>query len=287
MTLVPNVAGGAGGAHVGELRLRRFRLGELAAPEHEDVARHTTACGTCRARLDGLADEQRAFEQEIPFPRFAGGVERAHRLPGAARPAVEWPQRRRRPLVAWVTSFGVAAAAALVLLVAVPLVRQQDGGMSGRGTNNIKSGDRLAEARIADADGREQRAAAAVGIVALRPGERLRLGYRSDAPAFVAAFSIDDAGAVTALYPERGPALPVATSRDLTYFPDAILLTGGGRERVYVVLLDRPLPVERLAAGAKTAYDRARGDLAAMRPAPDLAPTEGVLEAFSWLFAKP
>ena len=67
--------------HVAELRLRRFRLGELAGPDHEDIARHTTDCGPCRARLKSLDDEQRSFEREIPFERFAGGVERARRVP--------------------------------------------------------------------------------------------------------------------------------------------------------------------------------------------------------------
>jgi hypothetical protein len=92
--------------HVGELRLRRFRIGELAGAEREDVARHTAECGQCRARLRTLDDEQRQFERDIPFDRFAGGVERAQRVP------------RARPRRVWTLGAVTLAAAAGLVLVA-------------------------------------------------------------------------------------------------------------------------------------------------------------------------
>jgi hypothetical protein len=269
--------------HVGELRLRRFQLGELPDSEREEVARHTAACGACRLRLDGLGDEQRAFAQEIPFARFAGGVERARRVPGSARPEVEWSSRPRRRAFSMMTMGGLAAAAALVLAVGLPRVRD-DGGKAGAPVthNNLKGAHREGSARIAATSG-EQRTADPMALERLQAGERVRLGYRSDAPGFVAALSIDDAGVVTPLYPEAGPSLAAAVAREPAYLPDALELTGHGRERVYVVLSEQPFTVEALGAAVRTAYEGARGDLAAMT-----APAIGAPAAISsWLFAKP
>jgi hypothetical protein len=281
MTSVADSSFDAPRAHVGELRLRRFRLGEFAGAEHDEIAQHTAVCAMCRARLDGLADEQRAFEQEIPFARFAGGVERAHRVPAAARPAVEWHARPRRRFAGYALMSGLAAAAALVLVVGLPLVRK-DGPIHPRTPNGIKGGAREGSARIADASGHNQRTASSAET--LRADDWLRLGFRSDAPAFVAALAIDDAGVVTPLYPESGASLAVAPGREASYLPQAIQLTGHGRERVYLVLADQPFTIEALAAATKAAYQQASGDLALM-PTPALAGATS--EAFTWLFGKP
>jgi hypothetical protein len=279
MSLVSNFkTPDAPGEHVGELRLRRFRLGELRGDAHEEIARHTAGCGACRARLDGLGEEQKAFEQEIPFARFAGGVERAHRVPGATRPEVPWRVRPHRRFALMTTIGGLAAAAALALVVGLP--RHQDPG-SARAHNAIKGGARLAVARIA---GDEPRDARSSGAESLRAGERLGLGYRTDTPAFVAVLSIDDAGAVTPLYPERGLSLPAAPSAQPTFLPQSVELTGHGRERVYLVLTDQPIAIEQLAAAVKGTFARAGGNLGTLA-VPSLAAPG--LEVHSWLFAKP
>jgi hypothetical protein len=265
--------------HVGELRLRRFQLGELPPGEREEVAHHTAACGACRLRLDGLGDEQRVFEQELPFARFAGGVERARRVPGSARPEVEWTGRPRRRAFSLVTMGGLAAAAVMVV-VALPHARHTDSAKVSH--NGLKGARREGSARVAGTGG-EQRSADPAGLERLQAGERVRLGYRTDAPAFVAALSIDDAGTVTPLYPEAGPSLAAAVAREPAYLPDALELTGRGRERVYMVISEQPIPVEALGAAVKLAYDRAHGDLGAMT-APALGAAADVT---SWLFAKP
>jgi hypothetical protein len=281
MTLVSNFDAPA--EHVGELRLRRFRLGELTGDAHDEIARHTAGCGACRARLESLGDEQKAFEQEIPFARFAGGVERAHRVPGASRPEVQWRARPRRRFALYTVMSGLAAAAALVLVVSLPRAHR-DGDAGHPARNNIKGGARLALVRIG---GGEPREASASGVESLRPGESLRLGYRTPDPAFVAVLSIDDAGVVTPLYPEHGPSLPAAPSAQPTFLPDSIELTGHGRERVYLVLTDQPLGIEQLAAAVKGTFARAGGDLGTLA-VPSLPPSAAPgLEVHSWLFAKP
>jgi anti-sigma factor RsiW len=251
--------------HVGELRLRRFRLGELPAADDQEISRHTAECGPCRARLRGLDDEQRHFEREISFERFAGGVERARRVP------------RVQPRRAWTMgALGFAAAAALLVFVR-PAAGPHD-------WNRTKGPSTLATAHIAGAGG-AQRAVAAGATDSLRPGERVRFGYRAAQPAHLVAVSIDDSGAVTALYPERGAALPVEPGREVSYLPDSLEFTGHGRERVFLFLTERPLRVDEITDAARAAHAHAHGDLAVL--AAVLLDGRGKVTQFTWLFNKP
>ena len=61
--------------HIGELALRRRRAGEALGPDGPAMDAHAATCADCRARIRALDDEQRRFEQEISFDRFAAGVE--------------------------------------------------------------------------------------------------------------------------------------------------------------------------------------------------------------------
>lgn len=262
-------------AHIAELRLRRFRTGELAGAEREDVASHTALCGACRARLKTLEDEQRHFEREMAFERFAGGVERARRV-------------ARRVDGARVRSFGVsrrvwaaggaaiAAAAGLVLLL-----RAGPGAIHEDRANRIKGAADHATIQIA-APGGAQRASGAVEP--LRPGERLRIGYRTARARHLVALSVDGAGVVSALYPESGPGLPVEPRAETAYLPDSFEFTGHGPERLFLLLADEPLDVERAVHAARAAYRRVNGDLRAFPP---LEVDKSNVRQFSWLFEKP
>jgi hypothetical protein len=251
--------------HLGELRLRRYRLGELDSPGSGEVLRHTAGCPQCRARLKALDDEQRDFEREIPFERFAGGVERARRVPR---------QRPRRALLGG--SLALAAAVAVLVLRLAP----------GGGRNRIKGNEVDATLRVAGADGGNQRSLFSGARDRLAPGERLRLGFRNDAARYLLALSVDDAGVVTPLYPERErSALPVPPRTELTYLPDSLELTGSGHERVFLILLERPTSVDEVMAAARVAHARTRGDLQSMATLP--LDGRGKVDQFTWLLAKP
>ena len=62
--------------HPGELKLRRFLAHE---PLDAATTEHLGSCAECATRLSKFREEQRAFEAEVPFDRFAPGVERAAR----------------------------------------------------------------------------------------------------------------------------------------------------------------------------------------------------------------
>lgn len=232
--------------HPGAMTLRRLLAGELKEPEASSCRAHAETCPDCRARVRGLEDEQRRFEQEVSFERFAAGVERAVRRPRApARPRPRW----LGPLAA------VAASCALALAARGLFELEQPG------PNRIKGG--AIEIRVAPAAGDPQRQASEDPATPepLSPGERIRIGYRAHGHRYLTAISIDDQGEVTALYPESGRSLEVPSDAELRFLPDSLELTGEGSERVVVILTDEPLEVEAVARAARQAFEHAGRDV--------------------------
>jgi hypothetical protein len=254
-------------SHVGELALRRFRAGE-ALP---DVAAHAGACADCRTRLKGFDEEQRRFEQEISFDRFAAGVERASRRREA-------PPRRSvsRTVRFMLPTLSLAAGVALFV------------GVTGRHDpthvtrfNDVKGGG--ISVRVGAGDDGPQRFAAENAPEALSPGERVRIGYHAGAHRYLLSLSIDERGQATPLYPEVGKSVYLgrAVGTGLRYLPDSIEFTDSGTERLFVILSDQPIDVDAARRAARAAFDRAKGDILHM-PALELPG-----EQFQRTFIKP
>jgi len=261
MTLVETEPSQRG--HMAELFLRRYRAGEFSADACAETDRHLASCAPCRSKLRVLAEEQRAFESEIPFERFAGGVERAQRVP------------RPRPRRLWFAGFaGTLAVAA----VAVFLVRT-----TPTTTNRTKGASVEATVRIASGNAASQRALPPGSQDLLAPGDRVRLGYRTGDARYLAAVSVDEQGEVTLLYPEKGPALSVAATGQTVFLPDSLEFTGTGRERVFLFLARTPFDSAAAIAAVKSAHASSKGDLATIQN-PTFA---GGQQVFSWLFRKP
>jgi hypothetical protein len=262
MTLVEPSAPQAG--HLAEIALRRYRAGEFSAEASAETDRHLAACAPCRAKLRVLVEEQRAFERDIPFERFAGGVERARRVP------------RQRPRRIWFAGLGgalAAAAAVVAFMVTTP----------SPGPNRTKGASIEATVRIASAVASAQRSVAPGAQEDLARGDRIRLGYKTAEPRYLAAVSVDERGEVTPLYPESGPALAVAATTETVYLPDSLEFTGQGRERVFLFLAGQPFDSTAAKQAVKAAHERARGDLGTL-PSPVISDGQ---EVFSWLFRKP
>ena len=96
----------------------------------------------------------------------------------------------------------------------------------------------------------------------LAPGERIRIQYKPGPWSYLLVVSVDEDGVVSPLYPTSGPALPIGQDGGgARMLPDSIEFTGGGLERIIVVMTDEPLTVEEVAAAAREAFDAAEGDL--------------------------
>jgi hypothetical protein len=263
-------------SHVGELALRRFRAGE-ALP---DVEAHANGCADCRARLKGLDDEQRRFEHEISFDRFAAGVERASRARSTSRASRDSEAPARKPWSSAARSLRFMVPT-LSLAAGVALFVVSSSG-ERRHPNGIKNGAADITVRVAAGEG-PQRTAAVDAPEALAPGERVRIGYRAGAHRYLLSLSIDERGQVTPLYPESGRsvALGKAVGAAPRYLPDSIEFTDAGTERLFVILSDQPIDVDAARRAARAAFDRAKGDILHM-PALELPG-----EQFQRTFIKP
>ncbi|MFZ5440754.1 MAG: hypothetical protein ACOZQL_12155 [Myxococcota bacterium] len=200
--------------HPGELKLRRLLAEEDVG---EDVAAHVRTCAECTDTLQRLMREHEAFQAEIPFERFAAGVEKAARL-----------QQRGKPVVANLR-FAMGLAAVVVALVGAQLVLQRD-----LPESRVKGGEAV-DFVVAGANGQRN----AAPVEQLARGERLRIGVSGHR--YVLALSVDEQGQVSTVYSEA------LEGTGHTWLPDSVEFTGAGREHVVVLLSDTPLAEAPLA----------------------------------------
>lgn len=217
-------------SHPGELTMRRY-LAEEALDA--TVLAHLKGCGECDGRLAALRSEQAAFEQQVPFERFAAGVEKAVRV------------QQRTPVARKTTPLNLALAlvAMLVVLVGLRFALQPEP------PSRVKGGEETVEFVIAGAKG--QRTAAP--IETLGAGERVRVGVTGHR--YAAAVSIDERGEVSTLYSEA------LEGRGRVWLPDSLEFTGSGKEVVIVVVSDQPIDTPGLGTQLAERF-KAHGDLA-------------------------
>ncbi len=214
--------------HAGELTLRRFLAEE---PLDAAVVAHITDCAECSARLAKLEEEQKAFEAEVPFDRFAAGVEKSAR------------QQRAAPRQSAFVTVLVALAACFVAFFAVQQIIEDNAGH-----NRVKGGAAV-DLVIAGSAGQRE----AAEFEQLASGERIRIGVRGHR--YVVALSIDDAGEVSTIYAQK------LAGEAQTWLPESFEFTGRGREHLVVVLSDEEIGAEAVAAQLKEHFKRSGGDV--------------------------
>lgn len=210
-------------ACLSDLLLDRWLAEEkLGEEERAHAEEHLRSCAACALRKEALAEDARAFD--IPL-----------RLPSP----------RRRPAFAWGLRLGLAATAAMALLV---LVRPDSPGPDVRS----KGGGTLAVIARSP-DGSIDRV---LPGDALHPGDAIRFEVRASEDSVVAVIGIDASGAVTPYVEEvaieaGGPQL----------LPGAILLDETlGPEWIVAFFCSAPLGTERLLEAGTEALERAGGD---------------------------
>lgn len=217
-------------SHPGELTMRRYLAEESL---DAGVVSHLAGCDECEGRLKTLRSEHAAFQSEIPFERFAAGVEKAVRI------------QQRGPVARKTNNLHMALALAATLLVLFGLQLA----LQPEPTSRLKGGDGTVEFVVAGTKG--QRTAAPIETLA--SGERVRVGVTGHR--YAAAVSIDERGEVSTIYSEalEGPGR--------VWLPDSIEFTGSGREVVVVVVSDQPIDAQRLGTQLAERF-KAHGDLA-------------------------
>ncbi len=247
-------------AHPTEWNLRRWRAGELTgALAHEHEA-HVATCTECQQVLRGFDEEQARFEAQVPYERFAEGVEEARRE--TARPRTQ----------------GMLIAVAATVLLAVLVRPLLDGDASP--VNRLKGAGVSVDLRIGG--GGAQRAVMPGETETLLPDERVRIGYTAGPYPYLLVVSLDDAGGFSTLYADEDQRSLRADSKEGRHWlPDSVSFSGAGQERVMVLLSREPLEVKAVEREALRAWEEAGHQVAAMRP----LGLEG--EEAAWVLTKP
>jgi hypothetical protein len=234
--------------HPGALTLQRLAAGEAASAGDLE---HVAGCAACQAAGARFLEQQRDFEREVSFERFAAGVERATR---------EQARRPAGPGRTWVVAaLGGALAAGLAVWVA-------GAGLPGASPSSRLKGAAAVEVVVAGAPGSVQRiAAGGASPEPLGPGDRVRVGIVPGAWRFALVVSIDEAGEVTPVYAAAGSSLALSgASPEL--LPGSLAFTGKGLERLVVVLSEHPLALDEVGASLRRRFEQAQGDLGALAP---------------------
>jgi hypothetical protein len=220
-----------------ELRLDRLLAGELLAADRDTVERHLVGCARCTVRRRRRQEEKRLFGDTWSPPGQAPGAAFAH--------------RRSASVGRWM---GVAAVAAAILLVAVPLLR----GTRPAETTTAKGQLWL---RFFVRDGASGAVRPGTPNEPVHPGDALRFAIdrRIVGNRYVAVVARDASGKVTVYFPEPGGAAAPAPATADGLLPYSILLDDTlGPEVLQALLCGQPVEL----APVVQALRRQPGELA-------------------------
>ena len=210
-----------------------------------------------------LVEEQRAFERDIPFERFAGGVERARRVP------------RQRPRRFWFAGIGGAAR------------------RGGRGA--VPGAAALAAGPTAPRAAASRPPCACASAMLRRNGRCRPARKRCSSPETAFASATAPRSPATSprsrsttaarsrrSIPKRVRPCPSAPTAETVYLPDSLEFTGAGREKVFLFLARTALRQRGRQAGGQEPPTKAPRAIWRALPNPDLrGRATGILLAVS------
>lgn len=218
-----NDEGPASGQCISELTFDQWHSGELPPACEAPLRAHLAACVACAARRGHMLEQAEAYlarpESTATFERLF--AQRATSRAGSGR---------------WLAVLGVAAVAALALVSWLP--RPEPFATRSKGGMQVGFFVKRAQGVVRGAP--EE---------LLHPGDRLRFTLRSDRAGYPAILALDQQGTVSVYYPsdEEQPVLPVdATSDEVVLDAATELDAVVGRETIYALLCERPLPITQL-----------------------------------------
>ncbi|MFH1574115.1 MAG: hypothetical protein ABIG68_09030 [Acidobacteriota bacterium] len=218
-------------AHVPDLLLERYRLGEMPPAEIKRLRRRLDRDEGLRARLRALDDSDEEVRRRYPSGWLAARIRQ--RLGGSAsRP---FPDVRRRSS-GWQLPIAATAAAVVVLAVGWRFFGPpylQPGWMASDSAGPVEriKGRTLMLFRKT-AEGSEPLGDGAQA----RAGDQVRIGYRAAGPCYGMILSIDGRGVVTRHFPDQGERAAPLTPDGLALLDHSYELDDApGWERFYLV----------------------------------------------------
>lgn len=213
-----------GSNHMRLHELRRFRLGELKSE-------HPASCSECRARLDALEAEERAFLATTNVAADSAAI-LARLEKGETAP------RLKR----WMFALPALALAALLSFTFLPKTPDPE-------TTRIKGGAIDLEMFVKDAQGIHP----ADDGARLREGDAIQFRYRAGGRRFVFVASVAADGTVSPLYPDaEQSSIPVSPSGTHILEGSVILDDSRGPERFFAFFSDEPITFDEVQRALKS-----------------------------------
>jgi hypothetical protein len=213
-------------------QLERYELGELDAAARGAIELHLGACEACKARLDQLSLERKRFDHETDAVAQSVAI--------LARLEAQAP--RTSPVGFW-RPLAVSLAVALLLVIALPRLHQDDDPSRGHsGVTRIK-GEAIALETFVNAPGGPKRLDP---DATLTSGDQIQFRYKAGGHRYLMILSID-AKSVSPLYPsEPGGSLSVEPDGLHVLEGSIILDEVVGPERIVALFSDRALDFEEV-----------------------------------------
>ena len=220
---------------VSDLRLERYRLGELPPEECQAVASRLAADPALRDRLAELDRSDRLVAATYPAHEMAQTIRRRVEESGPATMAQAAPGPRART---WLVPATVLASLCIAAVAATVWLRHP----AVADETTIKGGVEAAlvlHRRMGD--GSEELSRGAV----VRQGDQVRIGYRASGRAYGAIVSIDGRGMLTQHLPATGERSAALQPSGTVFLDFAYELDDAPRWEVfYFVTSDEPFDLE-------------------------------------------
>ena len=227
---------------VPDLILERYRLGEMSPDETADFERRLEADDRLLQRLRALEASDDEIRRSCPPAIVAAQVRQqlAERASVAAR-----TERRWSPAPQWKAAGLLVAVAAVVVLVAPPLL-----GPGDEATDRIKGLEPALVMFRKTPEGSEPLRDRAV----VRTGDLIRIGYRAAGQAWGLILSVDGRGVVTRHLPREGARAARLSTEAQVLLDVAYELDDAPRwERFYFVTGSAPFDVAPVIDAARRA----------------------------------
>lgn len=229
---------------ISDLRLERYRLGELPPEESQAVARALDSDPALRVRLAELERSDQQVAAAYPAREMAATIRRRVEEgdPGTTeRPA---PAARPRP---WLVPATVLASLCIVAVAATVWLRQpvlvDETTIKGGGESTL-----VLHRRVGEASEELNR-----GEV-VRQGDQIRIGYRASGRAYGAVVSIDGRGTLTQHLPATGERSASLQPSGTVFLDFAYELDDAPRWEVfYFVTSDGPFDLEPVRSAVRKA----------------------------------
>jgi hypothetical protein len=238
-------------AGIPEIILERYRLGELSAEQTAELEGQLQTDEALRHRLDQLALSDEEIRRRYPPGWLADRIrERRRAEPGPS------PSRRAAWSRYWPAPVALAAVAVLLVMLAPRAFGPLFSGGGVISSASPDSPDRIKGLKPAlvlfrrTAEGAQTLAEGAV----VRPGDQIRVGYRSAGHAFGAIVSVDGRGSVSVHLAQKGTEAAPLQSGDTVLLEQAFELDDAPLfERFYLVVAEEPFPIAPVVEAARRA----------------------------------